>query len=447
LSDSPNSEAILPKNESFLPARSLASIFVSIFQIAQYTTTRMTIATNILIALLLVYLAWAVLYQLTYAIAGHFFKKEKGLAANTIRRFAVLIPAYKEDAVILGTAKASLKQNYPACNYDVFVIADQLKPETTGKLEQTGVHVVKVEFEKSTKSKSLNVALAQAGNLFDAVVVLDADNHMHPDFLLHINETMNKNHLAVQGCRAPKNKNNGLSVLDGVSEAVNNHLLCRGHRALGFSARLAGSGMAFEFGLFKQVMKTVDALGGFDKELELKLTQLGVKIAYAPAAIVLDEKVDNAGTFARQRGRWLAAQYRYGKRFALPALSALLLKGNVDFFNKTLQMALPPRLVLPFALAMGTLISLQVQPVFALFMGGLLLGNLTSFAIAIPREYWKPDFFKSLLHVPLALLSTLKALTLIPAAAKQFLHTAHGSVATASVALAPVEGSSGMTTA
>ena len=61
-------------------------------------------------------------------------------------------------------------------------------------------------------------------------------------------------------------------------------------------------------------------------------------------------------TTTHQRGRWLAAQYRYGKRFAKPAIAALLTKGNLDFFNKTLQMALPPRLILPGVLAMGALV-------------------------------------------------------------------------------------------
>lgn len=121
------------------------------------------------------------------------------------------------------------------------------------------------------------------------------------------------------------------------------------------------------------------------QELELKLTQRGVGIAYAPDAVVLDEKVDNPTTFARQRGRWLAAQYRYGRRFAGAALLSLFDKRQFDFFNKTLQMALPPRVVLPGVLAFGTPISVVLQleaaPIWAL----LLAGNLLSFGLSIPR--------------------------------------------------------------
>ncbi len=385
------------------------------------------IVLDLLTAFVFAYLAWAVFYQLTFSVAGHFFKIEKGKPTDKVRRFAVLIPAYKEDGVIVETAKAAMRLHYPNNSFEVAVIADQLKADTVQKLQALPITTIVADFEKSTKSKSINLALSKLGKDFDSVVVLDADNHPAPDFLHRMNEVLGKGFKAVQGCRAAKTGHTSMSVLDGVSEAVNNHLLCAGHRALGLSARLAGSGMAFEYGFFKNIMTTIDALGGFDKELELKITQAGETIGYAPEAVVMDEKVDNAGTFARQRGRWLAAQYRYGRRFAQPAIVGLFTNMNVDFFNKTVQMALPPRLILPGLLAIGTLVSLIFQMPSAAFWSVLFLGNMASFLLAIPRKSWQPEFFQALLRLPLAFASTLKALTLIPVAAKSFLHTPHGS--------------------
>ena len=390
------------------------------------------IVLNFFTAILLAYLVWAVLYQLLPAIAGHFFKKEKGRADGHFHRFAVLIPAYREDSVIVETVRAALRMNYPCELFEVLPIADQLRDSTIDAIQRLGVQPLVVEFEKSSKSKSINKALEFLGDGFDAVVVLDADNHPKQDFLLQMNEALGKGLQAVQGCRVAKNSDRPLAILDGVSEAVNNHLLCAGQRAMGTSARLAGSGMAFDYTVFKKIMKGIDALGGFDKELELKLTQSGCRIGYAPAAIVLDEKVDKAASFARQRGRWLAAQYRYGRRFAGAALKALLLDGNVDFFNKTFQMALPPRLVLPFVLLFGAVIATAMNADLAIIWQLLLLGNFTSFALAIPREYWRVDFAKALLSIPLAFLSTLMALIkYMPMAASNFLHTPHGTMANA----------------
>lgn len=378
---------------------------------------------NFIIYASLAYLAWAVFYQLLPAVAGHFFQKEKGQADGKFRRFAVLIPAYRDDKVIVDSVRAALKQNYPNELYEVLPIADQIWSSTIQKIQALGVQPLMVDFEKSTKAKSLNAALEHLGDDFDAVVVLDADNHPNRNFLLEMNEALGKGFSAIQGRRVAKNENTAFAMLDGVSEAVNNHILCAGHRVLGLSARLAGSGMAFDYHIFKNVMKEINALGGFDKELELRLTQLGVKIGYAPAATVLDEKVDNPGTFARQRGRWLAAQYRYGKRFAGAAIRSLILRGNFDFFHKTTQMALPPRLVLPAVLAFGTLVLTLLGNDAAPIWQALLVGNILSFALAIPRSFWTLDFAKALLKLPLALRSTFKALTLMPKASREFLHT------------------------
>jgi cellulose synthase/poly-beta-1,6-N-acetylglucosamine synthase-like glycosyltransferase len=382
---------------------------------------------NILYYTLLIYLAWSVLYQLSFSIAGYFFRKKKEEKQPHFYSFEVLIPSYKEDAVIVETARQATQADYPKDKYHVTVIADKLQAETVAALKALPIRVLVPDFgeNKSTKSKSLNLALAQLDEQPDAVAILDADNLMDKNFLQQMNQTLNEGHLAIQGSREAKNRDTSMAQLDGASEAINNHILCAGHRALGLSARLAGSGMAFEFNIFAKVMNTIDALGGFDKELELKLTQNGIIIAYNPDAIVLDEKIKKADNFARQRGRWLAAQYRYGRRFIGKGVKALLTRGKLDFFNKSLQMALPPRLVLPIFLAMGTLVTLLLGTATAWVWASLLVANVISFLLALPREAWSISFLKALLHIPKAFFATLKALTLMRLAGKQFLHTPH----------------------
>ena len=50
------------------------------------------------------------------------------------------------------------------------------------------VRLVEVHFEKSTKSKSLNAAMAAIGNDYDIALVLDADNVIPYDYLSDIND-------------------------------------------------------------------------------------------------------------------------------------------------------------------------------------------------------------------------------------------------------------------
>jgi cellulose synthase/poly-beta-1,6-N-acetylglucosamine synthase-like glycosyltransferase len=384
--------------------------------------------TALLLALeiaLLIWLGWGAVYQLFFAVAGLFYKAAApGGLQGKVRKTVVFIPAYREDNVILSTARAALQQNYPADQFDVVVIADGLKPATIAALNALPIKVVEVRFEKSTKSRALNAAIQQLGaQAYETAVVLDADNHMAPGFLEQVNITLAAGNLAVQGIRAPKHMQTAFAMLDAASESANNHILCRGHRVLGFSARLAGSGMAFDFNLFCQVMQKIDAVGGFDKEMELRLTQQGVRIAYNEQAIVLDEKVSKSANFSKQRSRWIAAQFKYAKRFLPAATVELFRHFNFDFFNKAAQMTLPPRLLLPGILLFGTLFNTLAGTDMTPYWATLLLFNLAGFAIALPAFVYQARNFRMWIQIPMAFIATLTALLHLKTAYRYFLVT------------------------
>ena len=67
------------------------------------------------------------------AIASFFYKEKRVINSDKKRKILVLIPAYKEDIVIVDVARDALNQDYPRELYDVYVIADQLKKETIEK--------------------------------------------------------------------------------------------------------------------------------------------------------------------------------------------------------------------------------------------------------------------------------------------------------------------------
>ena len=373
------------------------------------------------------YLAFGVIYQLFYSVTGLLPAPEPVPKDDTLRRFAVFVAAYKEDRVIVETARRALKQRYPRERFEVFILADKLAPATLAELARLEVKTLVMCFSESTKSKSLREGiLAARGKGFDAALVLDADNHMAADFLLEANRYLSAGFRAVQGQRtAPPTAMTETAAWDAISEAVNNHILCAGHHAVGLSARLAGSGMAFDFGLFDEVMQDVHAIGGFDKELELKLTQRGESIAYAPRAKVYDEKVSSPEVFARQRGRWLAAQYTYARRYLGPGLLALL-RGRLDFANKALQMALPPRLLLPVALLGLMSVTLPFSLAWSALFASLFLLNVTSFALAIPPSMWQDASWMLVSKLPALVWQAGKSVMMIPASAKTFYHTPKG---------------------
>lgn len=399
----------------------------------------LNIVLTILEIVLFAYLAFGALYILLFSVAGLLKPKSRRKdKAEVTRRFAVLIPGYKEDAVIIEVAKEALKQDYSNDKYDVIVIADSFKQETLKTLKDLPIKLIEVSFETSTKSKALNNAMAAIGDDYDVALILDADNVMETNFISKINIAFDEGFTVVQGHRMAKNTNTSFAILDAISEEVNNHIFRKGHRALGLSSGLIGSGMAFDYTFFKATMANINAIGGFDKELELTLLRDGKTIEYLEDAIILDEKVQNATVFANQRKRWLSAQFVYFKRFFWSGLKALFLQGNINFFDKSYQMIAPPRVILAGFVAVIALTSYLVQlffPEISAYFTIPSIAWISTFAVvviaflcAIPRVFYNKNTLKALLTLPKAFTLMFLLLFKLKGANKKYIHTEHGTI-------------------
>ena len=381
---------------------------------------------HILGDLLFLYLALNTIYLFVFAVAGLFPHHPRLKHARKKHKFIVLIPGYREDNVILDVARQALNQDYGRENYEVAIIADGFKKETIAALKQIDVKVFEVQLAFSTKSRALNAALQQLDDSFEIAVVLDADNIMTPDFLSCVNEAFDHGFMAIQGHRVAKNLDTSFAILDAVSEEINNHIFRKGHRVLGLSSALIGSAMAFEYTSFKKMMKEVEVVGGFDKEIEVRLLSKGKKIEYLHDAYVYDEKVPNAKVFTKQRRRWISAQIHYFGKSFIPAFKSLLRSGNIDYFNKALQFVLLPRIMLIsllflitiFYTFMGT--SLEIKFWLSLFALGVLV-----FLLSIPKYFYRWETLKALTRLPYGILLMFLSLLKLKDSNKEFLHTKH----------------------
>ena len=373
-----------------------------------------------------VFLSLQSAYLFVFALAGRLITLRKYKAAHKQGSFVIYIPAYKEDAVIVDTAKAALALNYPAYRKHVVVIADSLQPATLLALRSLPIQVVEVSFEKSTKAKALNVALQKTAGDYDYALVLDADNVCAKGFLYRMNDVLQSGFKVVQGQRVAKNTNTTFALLDAISEGINNHLFRKGHRALGLSATIIGSGTAFDFSLFKTIMPEIKAVGGFDKELQLSLFHSHIYFGYAPKAIVYDEKIMQQTHFENQRKRWLSAQFHYMKRYFFSGCFHLL-KGNINFFDNVMQTALMPRILLLGVTPITALLSLLGGPGLpAMYWVSLWAVTYFAIFISIPKQYISNQLFKAILFLPVAFVSMAKLLFKLKGANTTFLHTPHG---------------------
>ncbi len=386
---------------------------------------------QILLGTLFLYLALNAGYVLFFSVAGLLAKQPPPRTpASEHKRFVILMPCYKGDEVIKQTARAALEAQYPKSLFRVVVIADQLQPQTVAELRGLDLDVVEVQFENSTKAKSLKTAVQQIEQSYDYALILDIDNVMEPAFLEKMNHHLQDGKKFLQGHRVAKNTNTPFAILDAVSEEVNNHIFRSGHRAVGLSAAFIGSGKAMQFDFFKRFIQDIHSVGE-DKEMELKLLSQGEVIHYAPDALIYDEKIQEGSNFQNQRKRWLGAQFLFLSAHFRPALLALLTKGNVDYFDKMLQMMLLPRLLL-----LGSLFLLSglayafpglIYPGF-LAWGLLLAASAIAIWIAVPRSFYRWKTVGAIFYLPKAFVLMFTALFKLKGASKKFIHTEHHTV-------------------
>lgn len=376
-----------------------------------------------------IYLGLSTFYFFFFAVASVFPYSIKGENKEKQHRFAVLIPAFKEDSVIMDVIEESLKQSYPQEKYDIIVIADSFKEETLAAIKKKQVKLVEVAFERSTKSKALNKAMEPLpDNAYDLAVVLDADNIMERDFLQKINQKFTPGKVAIQGHRIAKNSNTAFSVLDAISEEINNNVFRKGHRNVGLSSALIGSAMAFRFPFFKAIMEDVNAIGGFDKQLELKIIKNRDKIDYHPTAYVLDEKIQNSQAFSNQRKRWISAQFYYFRKDFLLSFWHFLSKGNIDYFNKAFQFIQPPRILLLGLLLLLNIVSLLFNPPLFQFLWLLAMAfSLGGFFASTPRRFYTFKTLKALSMLPVGFVLMFKTVLFHREAKSSFIHTHHST--------------------
>lgn len=367
------------------------------------------LAFNILMIFLLVYFGLSTTYIFVFSISGLFYKQTTYQRSAHLRKFLILVPVYKRDDVIIEATMQNLKQDYPL--FDLVVIADTLKQETIEELNALNIRVIKIENIDRTKAYAINLALEKIDKSYDTILILDADNVMKsPDFLHKINNTFEAGYKVVQAHRTSKNQDSNIAVLDGLSEEINNHIFRKGHRVLGLSASLIGSGMAIDFELFKRHFSKV-VTSGEDKELEINLLDDGYRVEYLEDAKVLDEKTRNLDNFVNQRKRWIANQIYQAGNTGKKILSYLF-HGKPDCLNKTFQNFLIPRIILLGTTLIFTFLTLIFQSSYFSYWLLLFSAVCISLLISIPIHLYNIKLLKALFSIPLGyfgmLVSTLK---------------------------------------
>jgi len=334
--------------------------------------------------------------------------------------FGIIITAHQETEFIFPLVDSLLKQTYPS--FYVYVVADDCDTKDL-TFSDPRIIVLNPNPPLNAKVKSIHHGITSFIRKHDAVIIFDSDNLVHPSFLQVMNDHFRKGYKVVQADFKPKNTDSNYARMDAVGDMFNFFTEREVRMCIGLSATIWGSGVAFARELYDGI-EYRDLLGGFDKKLQAHLVQSVDRIAFAPEAILFDEKISTGQSLETQRTRWIHAYFKYFKESF-----QIFLKGlktfdiNLLYFGFSL---LRP----PLFIVLGGAFFFTVFDFFFLPAGfyswlAVLLSFILSFVAIVAIKGKDLRFIKTILLMPLFVLRQVMALFKMGRAKKSFMKTPH----------------------
>ena len=257
-------------------------------------------------------------YQVVYLFIP-FFVKRKPLKPAKPHRFAILIAARNEAAVLPDLLESIRRQDYPEELRDVWVIADNCTDDTAECAARMGARVVTRQDDTHIgKGYALNTLLGHirhTGNEYDAYLVIDADNVLRHDYLTQMNITCSQGYDVFCSYRNSKNFGTNLvSAGHSIWYIHDSTHLNNSRSRLGVPCMINGTGFGFTASLLKRC-------GGWnfftlteDLEFTTWCATHGIRVGYNHDAIFYDEQPVKFRQSCRQRTRWVQGGIQLGMR-------------------------------------------------------------------------------------------------------------------------------------
>ncbi len=261
-------------------------------------------------------------YQLFYVLVV-LARKPKSAKASHEHKFAVMIAARNERAVI-GDLIASIKaQNYPQELIDIYVIADNCTDDTAAIAREAGACVfVRNNKEQVGKGYALDYGLQAIWQEFpnaghEAYFVFDADNVLDSNYFREMNKTFDSGARVSTSYRNSKNfDSNWISAGYGVWFLREAKFLNQARITLNTSCAISGTGFFIAADILKSAGGWKWHLLTEDIEFSASSIISGERIQYCPTAILYDEQPTTFRASWNQRFRWAKGFYQVFAHYA-----------------------------------------------------------------------------------------------------------------------------------
>ena len=232
----------------------------------------------------------------------------------------------------------------------IFVAADNCTDATAEAARSHGAEVYeRYDMTRRGKGYALDFLLREiklrGHGRFDGYIVLDADNVLDRDFILHMNETFSAGHDIVTCYRSSKNYgDNWISAGYALWFLRESRYLNSARARLGSSCGVSGTGF-----LFSQAV--LDAQGGgwpfhlLTEDIEFTIDNVtrGMKVGYCPDAIAYDEQPISFRQSWAQRLRWSRGYLQVFKKYGRALISGIF-SGSFSCYD--MAMSIMPAAVL-----------------------------------------------------------------------------------------------------
>src|SRR4051812_21928904 len=352
------------------------------------------------------------LYQLTLAVAAFGYRPLRRTDAPS-KRLAVLVPAYDEAAVIERCVRSLVEQTYPRDLYDVTVIADNCTDETAELAGRAGATVLeRDEPDARGKGQALRWAIDRVLERTpppDAVVIVDADSVVRPDFLAVLAGPLEVGAAAAQGESRLVDDGSPAAAFRAGAFLLVNRVRPAGRAVLGLGCNLQGNGMLVSAGVLRAHPWNAFSATE-DLEYSVNLLLAGVRTRFAGGAIAESPAAPNREAGAQQQLRWEGGKLHVARTQLPRLLGAAARRRDPALLEAAVDLAVPPLGLFAALAAAGTAAS-----GIAVAFGALPAWSITPWAVALVavplyvlvgyRAANAPrSAYRSLVHAPLFVL-------------------------------------------
>ena len=250
-------------------------------------------------------------YQFFFIAVAFFKRKPRPVQERKGDRYAFLIAARNEEAVIGHLVASAKAQDYPAELLDIYVAADNCTDATAAVAREAGAIVFERQSDTVGKGYVMDFMLKEIEALhgkqyYEGYFVIDADNVLDPHFVSAMHRTHCEGYEIITCYRNTKNfGDNWISSGYGLWFLREARYLNYARYALNTSCAVSGTGYMF-------TQRILDECGGWhyymlteDIEFTVDNVVRDKKIGYCADAVVYDEQPVKFSQSWSQRMRWV----------------------------------------------------------------------------------------------------------------------------------------------